>query len=53
MAPRRKAILVATGDMTGVARQFFDSAEYLVAPRTLADHRARLYRGSQTRTPLP
>jgi matrixin len=38
------AYLLATGDMTGVAERFFDSPEYLVAPRTLAEHSTRLYR---------
>ena len=45
--------VLATGDMTGVARQFFDSPEYLVAARTLAEHVTRLYRALLAREPAP
>jgi len=36
--------LVATGDVLGMARGFFRSAEYNTAPRTLATHVGILYR---------
>ncbi len=45
------AYLLATGDMTGVAQRFFDSAEYLIAPRTVAEHSTRLYRALLAREP--
>jgi hypothetical protein len=45
--------VVATGDLLGVARGFFDSAEYNGTPRTLAQHVVILYRTFLGREPAP
>ena len=43
--------LASTGDAAGVARAFFDSAEYLGRPRPLAEHVRVLYRALLGREP--
>ena len=43
--------IVATGDVLGTARGFFDSAEYNATPRTLAAHVVVLYRTFLGREP--
>ena len=45
--------IVATGDVLGVARGFFRSAEYNAAPRNLATHVRILYRTFLGRDPAP
>jgi hypothetical protein len=45
--------IVATGDVLGTARGFFDSAEYNGTARTLAEHVAVLYRTFLGREPAP
>ena len=45
------AILAATGDVTGLARGFLNSPEYLSQPRTFGDYVRTLYRAFLDREP--
>jgi hypothetical protein len=43
--------ILSTGDFRGTAAAFFESQEYTLTPRTLAEHIARLYRAFLGREP--